>query len=218
MRSGNPGLFLLGVMMRRFFLLFMLFLFCIPSLANEDNIPMPDLPAEPIFSGFVYPPRAHQFAWLNNETLVFRPHVWANVPNIFEAYQYTVGNSSLISLETSPFFVDWTAEQREYFHAGDYPIFRSPYATENDYDVIYESNLLVDIGGNWEDNLLMRGNHYFSDDTGSSDYYGSIGPSYLGLGTVLWSQDSSSYMMEIEVESSVILSYSRAGFRYSNIS
>lgn len=91
--------------MRRFFLFFLLFLLSVPSLANEDNIPMPSLPAEPIYVKQGPVIRQH-YVWLDNDTFRFTPYNndGPTSSDPYEAYEYHLSSATLERLDWSPFY------------------------------------------------------------------------------------------------------------------
>jgi hypothetical protein len=197
--------------MRHYFLLLLLCLLSLPTLAQEDY-PIANLPATPIFADSrivsAYP---YQFGWLDNETLVFTPFrkdfSSHDESGLYESYSYSLMNNALVAEEASPFFANWNTEARNSVQAGLNPIHRSPYTPDNDYKVVYESPYFVVQGGIWPMNIIMEGEYFYYPDTGSRYGYTSLEPALDGLVSVLWSQDNSAFILELAVPSSVTFRY-----------
>lgn len=202
--------------MRRFFLLFLLFFLSLPTLAQGEDYPMPDLPAEPVFSDAwaTYYTHSYQWAWLDNETLVFTPYDrWYSLPedSPYETYSYNLSDSSLISLDEPLFRANWNSEWRETFKAQpELEIYRSPYeirfqqGDETEYvsavTVLYQSSYYISCGPECSGTMIMIGS-YQEDPTIETPRHAYYEPLDFTSGfdiKVHWSPNPATFVVESE--------------------
>lgn len=191
--------------MRRFFLLFLLCLLSVPTLANEDNIPMPDLPDEPILVPSIWDlswPEAYQIVWLDNQTVVINFDATGNSADRGNrTYSYDVSSANLLELEESLFVADWDEEQVAFFQSGNHAVHRSPFPNEDGIiSMIYESDLHIECGTECIGTLILYGYYQVHDENTivyrEGTYRAMPVPAQTGI-NVHWSRDNKVLLMEM---------------------
>lgn len=187
--------------MRRFFLLFVLVLLTVPSLAQED-FAMPDLPDEPIFADERLNWIEHdEISWIDNSKLVFIPYQQEHYSEeeLTMGYLYSLDDRSLITLEYAPFFANWSEEKREFFQAGNYTVHRPVFSDEfGRIPVIYQSTAYMVCGGECVGTIIMSGS--YDDETSTSyndDFYAPLPmPAQTSL-DIYWSRNLNAAVIEM---------------------
>ena len=196
--------------MRRYFLLFLLFLLTVPSLAQGNDFQMPELPAEPVFSSAwaVYNAQTYQFAWLDNETLVFTPYdYWYNLPedSPYETYSYNLPDNTVVALDEPQFRADWNSAWRETFKAlPNVDIYRSPYFWGDEnvsiVSVLYQSSYYISCGPECSGTMIMIGS-YEENPARETPYHAYYAPLAFTSGAYIkphWSPNHNAVVVEAE--------------------
>lgn len=201
--------------MYRLFSILLIFMITGFALAQDEAVIMPDDLPEPIFTterSTIYLADPHQFAWIDNETLVFTPfnkrtEGWEDDSTAM-GYVYDLNSETLIELETSPFHTTMQEEYRDLFEVmPDTTVHQSPYVQDFEdgntlHHIVYTSQFF----GRWSlydyfNSIMMRG-RYFVDN---SDEINRQSSSFMpirhdfGADILFWSPNNQSFVIQKSV-------------------
>ena len=198
--------------MKHLIMIMMLLLISTGQNVAQDTVIMPDDLPEPVFAtegNIIFYADPHQFAWLDNETLVFTPfnERTEDWEELAQGYQYDLSTNTLIELESSPFEADMDEETRDWFQVRpEATVHQSPYAIDAGgggtiRHVMYISRFLGQCFNECSA-LIVMGGRYFVDAEQNPDFVmSSFIPVHFQYDTdiLFWSRDNQSTVIQTGV-------------------
>mgnify|MGYP000465540359 CR=1 FL=1 len=189
----------------RYLLFLTLFFTLVFGISAQDDILMPDDLPDPVYtediSQIFYYADPHQFAWIDNETLVFAPYreLYAYEESQLDiAYHYSLSTGTLTQLDSSPFHATMSEETRNWFQVSEYAttVYQSPYILEGGgtytHHIMYISRFSGRCGIECSNAIMMRGRYAINSDGELDESLSSFMPietNYTGNITLFWTRN-----------------------------